>query len=55
MMTIGSAAGTSTTPGVSDCQPQKQLPAINVCGSTDGCYGTEGVRVRDQLDSFAVS
>ena len=53
MMTIGSAAGTSTTPGVSDCQPQKQLPAINVCGSTDGCYGTDGVRVRDQVDSFA--
>ena len=56
MMTIGSAAGASTTPGTGgECQPEKVLPAINVCGSTDGCYGAEGVRVRDQVANFAAA
>ena len=47
MMTLGSAVGSGTSP--STCNPQKVLPAINFCGSTDGCYGADGSRVRDQV------
>ena len=54
MMTLGSAVGGGTVPGSGECQPQKQLPAINVCGSTDGCCGgAECPRVREQVETFA--
>eukprot|EP01047_Picozoa_sp_COSAG01_P056952 COSAG01_NODE_6525_length_3623_cov_4.488082_2_plen_163_part_00 len=57
MMTLGSAAGGSTTPGTGgECQPERILPAINVCGSTDGCCGGASCpRVAEQVDAFAAT
>ena len=54
MMTLGSAVGGGTTPGGETCNPEKQLPAINVCGSTDGCCGgAECPRVLEQVELFS--
>lgn len=54
MMTIGAAAGAAVTPGTpTGCDPAKQLPSINVCGSLDSCYGGGGATLRSQLDTFA--
>lgn len=56
MMTLGMPVVESTTPGLAECKPQKQIAAINLCGSTDTvshCFGASGERVSSQLHSFA--
>ena len=57
MMTIGATASAAVSPGApsSSCTPSKQLPAINVCGSLDGCYGVDGATLRAQLEVFGAA
>ena len=54
IMTLGSAASAAATPGgATGCAPAKNLPALNMCGSADSCYGAEGGSLRSQLTSWA--
>ena len=43
------------TPGSETCQPQRALPAINFCGSTDfvQCFGTDAATLLLQTVAFA--
>ena len=54
MMTLGMAARPATTPGLAECQPQKKIAALNLCGSVDRvshCFA-DG-RFDAQLTAFA--
>lgn len=55
MCTNGAAARADVTPGHGDCNPSRTLPALNFCGSEDGCYGTHGATLREQAQEFAAA
>ena len=53
--TVGMGASTAQTPGAGTCAPQRAIPAVNYCGSTDfvNCYGNAGANILEaQVNAF---